>query len=121
MNYFYSDKNEMTHSEILNQVIEVLPIESVIYEAGLIQETKSDCWDKGVDAPYTYSKTKYIYDSENRVSDIIWLYGNCKTDTEKILFEQIIEYNEKNLPVRVVFNDNSGNKEIQTIRYNYFD
>jgi len=118
--YLYNEVNELVSSEIMQQKIEMSPIESVRYENGLMSESRTKCWNEGVNAPFTFSKTKYTYDTKQRVTSILYIYGNCKTGVEEVSSETTIEYNEMNLPVKYITKDNFGNKNINTISYKYF-
>lgn len=119
--YLFNESNELVSSEITKQTIEMSPIESVRYENGLITESRTKCWDEGVNAQYTFSKTKYTYDTKQRVTNILYIYGNCKTGIEEVSSETTIEYNEKNLPIEYITKDNQGNKSISVIRYKFYN
>lgn len=118
--YFYNEADKLINSEIIDQVVEADPIESIIYENDQIIEVKTKCWDIGNEAPFTYSKIKYAYDQDNRVISILDIYGNCKTDIEEIFSETTIEYSEQNLPVKYTTTDKFGQKDVSTISYKYF-
>jgi len=119
--YLYNESNELESSEITKQTYEKLPIESMVYENSLIKESKTKCWDEGVNASFIYSKIKYTHDRKQRVIRILNIDGNCKTGIEEINSETTIEYNEKNLPIKYVINDNLGNNIISIISYKYFN
>jgi len=118
--YFYNEADKLINSEIIDQVVETEPLESIIYENDQIIEEKTKCWDVGNEAPFTYIKIKYAYDQNKRVISIVRILGNCKTDIEKVSSETTIEYNEQNLPVKYTTTDNYGQKDVITISYKYF-
>ncbi len=118
----YGNLNSMTGGESYGTVeSNEQPKEYVKYENGMIIEIKFKCWDEGPYAPFTYSKTKYSYDLEKRISSISYINGNCKTGTEHVEFQTTIEYDDKNLPIKYITTNNSGDKEISIIIYKYFN
>lgn len=118
--YFYNEADKLINSEIVDQLVEAHPLESIIYENDLIIEKKWKCWDMGNMAPFTYSKIKYAYDQDKRVISIIEIFGNCKNDVEEVSLKTTIEYNERNLPVKYITKSNLGEKDVSTISYKYF-
>ncbi|MBK6507357.1 MAG: hypothetical protein IPG02_17305 [Ignavibacteria bacterium] len=116
----YNDDNELVSSEILSQAIEKSAIELVKYENGKILEIKTKCWDEGTNAPYVYSRTKFIYDMNQRMTGILQIDGNCNTGIENISAETTVEYNERNLPFKYVTRNSAGDRIDVIIKYKHF-
>lgn len=119
--YVFNEENKLISSVIIDQVVEVYPIESVKYEDDAVMEIKYKCWDEGSYAPFVYLKTKYKYDDMQRVDEIMKIFGNCKTNEEKISSTTNIEYDDMNLPVKYISNDMiSGEQSTTIVTYKFF-
>jgi len=118
--FFYNSDNELVSSETIEKST-IAPIESVKYQKGLIVEIIFKCWDENLYTPFIYSKVKYTFSGEQRVTEILNVKMNCKTEIEEVASEITIEYNEKSLPTKYVTTHSNGDEKTSNVSYKYYN